>query len=265
MKKPINNAGLVTIITPLYNAEAYISQAIESVLSQTYPHWELLIIDDCSTDTSGSIAAAFAAKDDRIQLHTLSRNSGAAIARNKATSLAKGAYIAFLDADDFWHSQKLEKQLKAMQQGQAAVSFTNYIHINSDAEPIGKRIIALTSLSYKKQHRNNYIGNLTGIYQVSALDKIMVPNIRKRQDWALWLEAIKRSKKPALGLNEDLAFYRVHRDGMSANKVKLIRYNFQFYRNYLGYSWLKSVGCMLQFFYEYFVIRPKQIEVYKPD
>ncbi|MBE14635.1 MAG: glycosyl transferase [Cytophagaceae bacterium] len=265
MKKPINNDGLVTVITPLYNAEAFISQAIESVLSQTYPHWEHLIIDDCSSDTSRAIAQDYATKDNRIQLHTLSRNSGAAIARNKATSLAKGSYIAFLDADDFWHPQKLEKQLQAMQQSEASVSFTNYIHVNSKAKAIGKRIIALASLSYKKQHRNNYIGNLTGMYKASTLGKIMVPNIRKRQDWALWLEAIKRSKKPALGLKEDLAYYRIHPDGMSANKVKLIRYNFQFYRSYLGYSRFKSLGCMLRFFWEYFVIRPRQIETYTPD
>ena len=121
-------------------------------------------------------------------------------------------------------------------------------------------LVALPSLSYQKQHTNNYIGNLTGIYHARSLGKIFSPNIRKRQDWAVWLEAIKKSGQVAVGIQEDLAFYRVRKGSMSSSKVKLVKYNFQFYRNYLKYSWGKSVVCLLRFFWEYFLVRPKYIK-----
>lgn len=261
MIKPIkDNESLVSIITPLYNAQNYISTTIESILSQTYKNWEHIIVDDCSTDNSISIVKQFVETETRIRLITLSRNSGAAIARNKATEAANGAYIAFLDADDFWHPEKLSKHIAFMQSNDCSVSYTNYLHIDKSGESLRKRIKALPKLSYKKQHTNNYIGNLTGIYHSERIGKIIAPNIKKRQDWAVWLEAIKKSKKPALGLQEDLAFYRIHDTSMSSNKLNLIKYNFQFYKNYLNYSYLKAINCLLRFFWEYFTERKKWIE-----
>jgi glycosyltransferase involved in cell wall biosynthesis len=260
MKKLTKNQALVSIITPLYNAEAYITHTIKSIQNQTYPHWEHIIVNDCSTDTSLQIVEDLAKKDVRIKVVTLSRNSGAAQSRNKATELAQGAYIAFLDSDDLWHPEKLEKQLRFMQEKDLAVSYTSYVHINEAGTPIGKRIKALPKLTYKKQHTNNYIGNLTGIYKASEIGKIIAPNIRKRQDWAVWLEAIKKSNRPALGLQEDLAYYRIREDSMSSNKVNLIKYNFKFYKEYLGYSWITSACYLLRFFYEYFFVRIRWIE-----
>lgn len=264
MIKPTKQLPLVSIITPLYNAENYITATIQSIQNQTHTHWEHIIVNDLSTDTSLQLVEAFSKRDARIKVVTLSRNSGAAYSRNKATELAKGAYIAFLDADDLWHPQKLEKQLQFMKEHNAAVSYTNYVHINEAGEPLGKRIKALPELRYKKQHSNNYIGNLTGMYKASEIGKIIAPSIRKRQDWALWLEAIKKSNRPALGLQEDLAFYRIHEGSMSANKLNLVKYNFKFYKEYLRYSWMKSAFCLLGFFYEYFFIRTKWIEKYLP-
>ena len=260
MKKPTNYLPLVSIITPLYNAENYIITTIKSIQKQTYSHWEHIIVNDCSTDNSLQIVEALAKKDTRIKISTLSRNSGAAQSRNKATELATGDYIAFLDADDLWHPEKLEKQLHFMQENNAMVSYTNYLHIDEEGKPLGKRIKALPELSYKKQHSNNYIGNLTGIYKASEIGKIIAPNIRKRQDWAVWLEAIKKSNTPALGLQEDLAYYRVREGSISSNKLNLVKYNFRFYKEYLGYSWIKSAFCLLRFFYEYFFVRTKWIE-----
>ena len=261
-KKHINieSSPLVSIITPLYNAEKFVSETILSIQNQTYSHWELLIVDDASNDASVAIAKDFLEKDDRINLVQLEENKGAAYCRNHATELAKGSFIAFLDADDLWHPEKLEKQLHFMQTTNSDVSLTNYLLINEEGKSLQKRVKALPSLSYKKQHSNNYVGNLTGIYNASALGKILAPNIRKRQDWAVWLEAIKRSGKPAKGLQEDLAFYRVHANSMSANKSRLIKYNYRFYRDYLGYSGIVSSIYLLRFFWEYFFIRPKQIE-----
>tara|TARA_R110001632_G_scaffold164240_3_gene282636 strand:+ start:114 stop:908 length:795 start_codon:yes stop_codon:yes gene_type:complete len=264
MTKPTNIAEqpLVSIITPLYNAQDFITQTIESIQAQTYQNWEQIIVDDLSTDGSVGLVKELAAKDGRIRLITLSRNCGAAEARNKATTLATGDYIAFLDADDCWHPEKLEKQISFMKANNCDVSFTSYVQIDESGKPIGKRIIALPKLSYSKQHLNNYIGNLTGIYKAAQIGKIIAPNIRKRQDWAVWLEAIKKSGKPALGIQEDFAYYRVRIGSISANKMNLIKYNFQFYRTYLGYSWLKSAICLLRFFWEYFFVRTKYIETY---
>lgn len=253
---------LISIITPLYNAQNYITQTIASVQAQTYENWEQIIVDDLSTDDSLSIVKEMAAKDTRIRVITLTRNCGAAEARNKATELANGDYIAFLDADDCWHPEKLEKQITFMKAHDCDVSYTSYLQIDETGKPLGKRIKALPKLTYSKQHLNNYIGNLTGIYKAARIGKISAPSIRKRQDWAVWLEAIKKSQKPALGIQEDLAYYRVHAGSISSNKMNLVKYNFQFYRTYLGYSWIKSAGCLFRFFWEYFFVRTKWIESY---
>ena len=262
MIKPINKGKepLVSIITPLYNAQKYISNTIKSIQSQTYKNWEHIIVDDCSTDNSVTIVKQFSEKDKRIRLISLSLNSGAAYARNKATEAAKGTYIAFIDADDLWHAEKLSKQIAFMQANDCSVSYTSYLHIDHSGKLLGKRIKALPTLSYKKQHRNNYIGNLTGIYHSETIGKIIAPNMKKRQDWAVWLEAIQKSNKPALGLQEDLAFYRIHNTSMSSNKFNLIKYNFQFYKRYLDYSYVKAISCLLRFFWEYFTERKKWIE-----
>lgn len=264
MKKPTNTTEqpLVSIITPLYNAQDFIAQTIASIQGQTYQNWEQVIVDDLSTDRSSEIVKEIALKDTRIQLVTLSRNSGAAEARNKATELATGDYIAFLDADDCWHPEKLEKQISFMETHNCDVSYTSYVQVDEAGKLLGKRVKALPKLNYAKQHLNNYVGNLTGIYKAAQIGKIIAPNIRKRQDWAVWLEAIKRSQKPALGIQEDLAYYRVREGSISSNKMNLIQYNFQFYKAYLGYSWLKSAACLLRFFWEYFLVRTKRIERY---
>lgn len=256
----LEDKPLVSIITPLYNAEKYIAETISSVQNQTYAYWEHIIVDDASNDKSIQIVDSLASGDDRIIFLKNSENKGAAVCRNQATELAHGHFIAFLDADDLWVPEKLEKQLQFMIQNDCAVSFSSYQHINEEGEPLSRRIKALPSLSYKKQHSNNYVGNLTGIYNALLLGKIIAPSIRKRQDWAVWLEAIKRSGKPALGLQEDLAFYRVRKGSISANKMNLITYNFRFYREHLGHSFFMSVFYIIRFFWEYFFVRTKQIE-----
>ena len=251
---------LVSIITPLYNAEKFIAETIASVQNQTYSNWEHIIVDDASSDSSVKITRDLATSDERIKFIENSVNKGAAVCRNRATEEAKGQFIAFLDADDLWSADKLEKQLRFMVEKKCSVSFTSYLHMDEDSRPLNKRIKALVSLSYEKQHSNNYIGNLTGIYKASDIGKIEAPNIKKRQDWALWLEAIKRNGKPALGLQEDLAFYRVHKGSMSGNKLNLVLHNFQFYHKYLGHSIIASAYYMLRFFWEYFLVRPRQIQ-----
>jgi glycosyltransferase involved in cell wall biosynthesis len=135
---------LVSIITPNYNCVQFIAQTIESVLAQTYQNWELIIIDDCSTDGSYEIARSYAKRDKRIKVFRMEKNSGAALARNKGIELSHGDYLAFLDSDDIWISEKLEKQLQFMQTNNCDFSFTEYEHIDERGISIGNR------KSYKK-------------------------------------------------------------------------------------------------------------------
>jgi glycosyltransferase involved in cell wall biosynthesis len=265
MTRPIKsiNQPLVSIITPLYNSERYILETISSIQNQTYNNWELIIIDDASEDESILKTEKLIANDSRIQIIKLLNNKGAAFCRNKATEIAKGTYIAFIDSDDIWHPQKLEKQIDFMIKNKNSVSYTSYLKINEKGQLLNKKVIALKKLTYKKQYKNNYIGNLTGIYNAEKLGKIFAPNIRKRQDWALWLEAIKRNKMPAFGLQKELAFYRVRKKSISANKINLLKYNYAFYNKHLGHSKISSMFYLFRFLFEYFFIRPKQIRTYK--
>ena len=262
MRKPTENIErpLISIITPVYNAERSISETIESVKNQTYTNWEMLLVNDASTDASKSIIEKLASEDIRIKTKNFSENKGAAFCRNEATKLAKGDYIAFLDSDDLWHPEKTEKQLAFMLCNDCDVSFTSYLHIDQMGNSLHKRVIALPNLSYDKLRLNNYIGNLTGMYNAKQLGKIYSPPMRKRQDWALWLEAMYLSGKPALGLQEDLAQYRITKNAMSANKASLVKYNYRFYREYLGYSSFKAFYFLMRFFTEYFFVRPRYIE-----
>ena len=258
----MQKGDLVSIITPLYNSARFIEEAIKSVQQQTYSNWELVIVDDASSDRSVEIVQKLASNDGRIRLFTEEENKGAAYCRNYAIKQAQGTYMAFLDSDDLWNMNKLEEQISFMKEHDCLVSYTSYVQINEESQFLNKRIIALPQLSYQKQHKNNYIGNLTGIYNAQELGKIYSPNIRKRQDWALWLEAIQRSGKPACGIQKDLAYYRVREESMSSNKVKLLKYNFKFYKEFLGYSYLKSSYWLIRFLFEYFFVRTKYIENY---
>lgn len=245
----------------MYNSEAFISETINSVINQTYISWELILIDDFSEDNTLKIITPFLEKYQNIRLLKNSKNEGAAITRNKGIEAAKGDYIAFLDSDDLWKPNKLETQISFMEANNCDVCFSSYEQINEQGKPLNKLVKALPRLTYKKYLKSNYIGNLTGIYNVRALGKIKSPNLRKRQDWLLWLEAIKKSKKPALGIQESLAYYRVRDNSISSNKLELIKHNFWVYKKGLGFSTTKSICYMLVFLKEHFFVKSKQIEI----
>jgi glycosyltransferase involved in cell wall biosynthesis len=250
--------ALVSIITPLYNSEAFIGETIKSILNQTYTNWELLLIDDFSTDDTIDIVNDFILKSDNIKLITNEINQGAAISRNKGIMEAKGDYIAFLDADDLWKPEKIEKQIVFMQNQNCDVCFCSYEQIDESGKPLNKLVKALPVLSYKKYLKSNYIGNLTGVYNAKKLGKITSPNLRKRQDWLLWLNAIKASGKPAKSVQESLAFYRVHKNAMSSNKIALLKHNYWVYKKGLGFSTLKAMYSMFIFLWEHFFVKKKQ-------
>jgi teichuronic acid biosynthesis glycosyltransferase TuaG len=242
----------------MFNSEAYISETINSVINQTYPNWELVLIDDCSTDNTLEIVQTFISKHSNIKLIKNPTNLGAAVARNKGIEAAKGAYIAFLDGDDAWKPKKLETQLAFMNSNDCDVCFSSYDLMNEDGTFLNTQVNALKILPYKKLLKSNYIGNLTGMYNAEVLGKILSPNLRKRQDWLLWLAAIKKSGKPALGIEESLAYYRVRKDSMSSNKTSLLKHNYWVYKKGLGFSTIKSLYFMLIFLFEHFFIKSKQ-------
>lgn len=242
----------------MHNSEAFISECINSVLNQTYKNWELLLIDDDSTDRTLQVVQVFIDKNSNIKLLKNQANSGAAISRNKGIVEANGEFIAFLDADDLWKPKKLEKQIEFMTKHYLDVCFSSYELINENGQLIQKTIKALPSLTYQKLLKSNYIGNLTGIYNAKVIGKITTPNLRKRQDWLLWLSAIKKSGKPAKSLSESLAYYRVRQDSVSSNKVNLLKYNYWVYKKGLGFSEYKSFYHLMIFLIEHFFIKSKQ-------
>ncbi|MBU2949614.1 glycosyltransferase [Tamlana agarivorans] len=252
--------SLVTVITPMHDSEAYISESINSVLNQSYKNWELILIDDYSQDKTLKIIQPFLETYSNIKLLKNTVNSGAAISRNKGIEAAQGDYISFLDADDLWKPNKLEVQIHFMKTENCAVSFSSYEFIDENGKPLDKIAQALNSLSYSKLLKSNYIGNLTGVYDVKRLGKVTSPNLRKRQDWLLWLAVIKKSGKPALGMSESLAFYRVRKGSMSSNKMTLIKHNYWVYQKGLGFSKGKAFYSMLVFLKEHFFVKSKLIQ-----
>ncbi|WP_298418048.1 glycosyltransferase family 2 protein [uncultured Kordia sp.] len=248
---------LVSVITPTYNAELFIKETIESVRAQTYNNWELILVDDASKDTTVSILKKYTEEDIRIKFHVLEKNSGAAIARNTAIEKATGSYIAFLDADDLWMPEKLSKQIAFMQKENIQVCFASYELMNEVGKSLGKKVNALPKVNFSKMLKSNYIGNLTGIYNATTLGKVYMPNIRKRQDWALWLTLIKKVEF-AYSISEPLAKYRVREDSISSNKLNLLKYNYTIYRKALKFGAFKSSLYLIRFLIEHFFIKPQQ-------
>jgi teichuronic acid biosynthesis glycosyltransferase TuaG len=240
----------VSIITPTYNSLQFIKETIQAILTQTYTNWELLITDDCSTDDTWQLLQEYAKKDKRIKVFQLKNNSGPGVARNFSIKQATGRFIAFCDSDDQWKPDKLEKQLNFMNENDLALSCSSYNVIDEEGKPIGQ-VIAPQKLTYKTMLRNNYIGCLTAIYDTEKLGKVFMPDIRKRQDWALWLIILKKIPY-ALSIQENLAIYRDRSQSMSSNKIDLIKYNWNIDRKIEKFSVISSMFLILQFLFFYF-------------
>ena len=236
----MESKDLVSIITACYNSENYISETINSVLNQTYQNWELLIVDDCSTDNTKSLIKKFQKTEKRIKLFQLNENCGAAVARNKAIKEAKGTFIAFLDSDDMWLPKKLELQLEFMISNNYNLTHTSYELIDHQGNSLKKTIVPAKILGYKDMLYSNKIGCLTAIYNQSEIGKKYMPLLRKRQDYALWLKILKTGEK-AYGLVEVLSQYRNTESSISNNKLNLIKWNWKLLREVENLSFIKSV------------------------
>ncbi len=255
----MEHTPLVSVIMPAYNTALFISEAINSVRNQSYPNWELIIIDDASTDTTVSIAENIMIVDPRIKLLKNTHNKGSGISRNLGIKGASGKFIAFLDSDDLWLKHKLEVQVKFMKENDLAMTYSSYLLMNEVGGETNKIVEALPFLTYHKLLRSNYVGNLTGIYDVEKIGKVYAPSIRKRQDWALWL-IILRSVGKTKGILQPLAIYRQRRDALSNDKTALLKHNFRIYRKFLDFSLLKSYRYMGRFLWEHFLVKRRQIK-----
>lgn len=227
---------LVSIIMPSYNSEKYISESIDSIIKQSYSNWELLITDDASTDKTLEIIKGYSKIDQRIKIYKLTQNNGAGNARNNSISQAKGRFIAFCDSDDIWYSSKLSRQVEFLKNNNLSFTYSSY--------DIQKRnsIVKVNSpltISYRKILRANYLGCLTVIYDSEKLGKLYMSEVRKRQDWILWiriLSIIESSK----GVEESLALYRVRQNSLSGKKIRLFKYIYIVYRE-SGFSIVSSL------------------------
>ena len=217
---------LVSIIMPSYNTAKYIKNSVNSVLAQTYQNWELLIVEDCSTDNTMEVLSTF--DDERIKVFVNERNSGAALSRNFALRQAKGRWIAFLDSDDIWHPQKLEKQIAFMEQNGYAFTFTDYrIRLNGEWLPYintGPDVV-----NKRKMYNYCYFSTITVMYDVNVIGLIQIENLRKNNDYAMWLKAIEKSKAYRLG--ECLSYYIKHSGSVSSGKkIKLLVWHYALFR-----------------------------------
>lgn len=246
----MKDVGTVSIITPLYNCEKFISCTIESVLQQTYTNWEMIIVDDKSTDRSLQKAKYYARKDSRIKIIQSDKNNGAAIARNRAIKESNGHYIAFLDSDDLWLPNKLEYQVMFMFNNKITFSYTAYKKIDEDETNRGV-VSVPQSVTYYDLLNTNIIGCLTAMYDASKLGKLYMPNIARRQDYALWLK-ILRKEGEAFGLDIPLAVYRVRDNSISSNKLKAAAYQWKVYRDIEQLNLFKSIHHFINYSYHGF-------------
>lgn len=230
---------LVSIITPTYNCAKFIARTIDSVQAQTYQNWEMIIVDDRSADNTKEIVEEYIKNDPRIHYHLLEVNSGAAVARTEAMKLAKGSYMAFLDSDDIWMPDKLERQIKWMNDNGYAFSCTAYEQIDEDDNSLNRTIKTIKKTDYNRLLLDCPVGNSTVIYDVEKMGKFEVPNIRKRNDDALWLQMLKKEKY-IWGMPDVLMKYRIRQNSISSNKLKVIKYHWILYRQIEHLSVLRS-------------------------
>jgi len=229
---------MVSVVTPLYDSSDTILETIKSVLNQTYSNWEMLIVDDCSNDDSCQIVQSIIEKNSKIQLILLDENSGAAVARNKAIKAANGRFIAFLDSDDLWMPDKLEKQIAFMLKNRCPFSFCAYDKINGVGETIG--YVGVPELvTYHDLLKTCVIGCLTAVYDTEYFGKVEMPLIRKRQDFGLWLRLLKNVEF-ACGIQYPLGSYRVRKGSISSNRANSISSMWCLYREVENLSILSS-------------------------
>lgn len=219
---------LVSIITPSYNTANYIEETIQSVLNQTYENWEMIIVDDCSTDNTDMVVQKYLS-DSRIKYLKNPKNSGAAVSRNYALREAKGKWIAFLDSDDIWLADKLEKQIEFMKKNNYNFSYTNYEEIDENSNSLGVFVSGPKKISKHGMYNYCWMGCLTVMFNAEYVGQIQINDIKKNNDYAIWLKVCKKAK--CFLLDEKLAKYRKRTGSISNHSYKtLIAWHYRLFR-----------------------------------
>lgn len=214
--------GLVSVVTPVYNAEEVIERTIDSVIHQTYENWELILVDDCSKDNSANLIKKMAQNEIRIKYVKLEQNSGAAVARNRGIDMATGKYIAFLDADDYWLEDKLQRELDLMKEKDCAFVYAATQMIDLHDEKIGDYTPVPEWTDYNHLLKQTVIATSTVLLDMDRIGVFSMPLRRSGQDYATWLMLLRRIDK-AYGINEPLTLYRISPKSLSSNKFKSIK------------------------------------------
>ncbi len=244
--------ALVSIITPAYNSAKFIAETIQSVQNQTHENWEMIVVDDGSSDETVAIVQAFIDKDKRIQCYKLAQNSGPAVARNFAIEKAKGAFMTFIDADDIWFPNFIENSIKTIEKTGVSFVFSSYKRSNENLEFVYSDFIVPQKVSYTDILKSNSISCLTAFVDIKTLGKKYMPLIRKRQDMGLWLNYLKVIPF-AYGIQETQAIYRIRENSLSRKKSDLIYYQWQFYRAVEQLNVFQSLYYMAHWMYRGFM------------
>ncbi|ABA89037.1 glycosyltransferase [Syntrophotalea carbinolica DSM 2380] len=238
----------VSIITPCHNSAPFVLETIKSISEQTFTNWEHILVDDASTDDTWQIIQKYCSSEPRAKCFRLTKNSGAALARNMAIEAAQGRYIAFIDSDDLWMPEKLEKQIEFMRYKNAYLSFSSYEKINEYGVRSGRMVDVPNEVNYNEILKGCVIGCLTAMYDSKYLGKVYMPDIRRGQDYGLWLRILRRGHI-AYGLNCPLALYRERSGSISSSKFKKAYSQWRIYRNIEKLSLICSLKNF--FFYSY--------------
>lgn len=226
------NFGLISIIMAAYNAERTIEQAIDSVLRQTYPDFELLVVNDCSTDRTAELVRGITARDSRVRLISNVKNSGVSYTRKHGLEESNGSWIAILDSDDVWTPEKLEKQIALQKKSNADLLFTGSAFMDSDGQPMDWYLHAPEEVTYRQLLKQNVLSNSSALVRKELYAKHYAVGDGMHEDFAIWLSILKEGKK-AYGVDEPLLIYRIAKSSKSGNKVKAAKMNWNTYR-YVG-------------------------------
>lgn len=234
---------LVSIITPTYNCASFISETIDSVQAQTYKNWEMIIVDDCSTDNTKEIVEQYQKHDSRIQYYRLTNNSGAAEARNEALRRANGRWIAFLDSDDLWTPEKLEHQIRFMNDNGYSFSYHEYEEIDEDSQKLGIYVSGKKHVGKFDMFACCWPGCLSVMYDSEKIGLIQIENIKKNNDTALWLKAIKKADCHLL--KDNLALYRRRKGSITPPDIKTkIKWHYTLFRQAEKMNTFVAIFCM---------------------
>lgn len=223
----MNDKNLVSIIMPSWNSERFVRESIQSVINQTYENWELIFVDDCSSDSTAEIVKAF--ENPRIKYYRNDSKQGAAFSRNRAIREAKGKYVAFLDSDDLWSPEKLEKMVDFMMSNGYVFAYHNYEKIDEDSNKLNVCVTGPDKVTKRKMYHYQYPGCLTAMYDAEYMGLLQINDIKKNNDYAMMLKLCK--KADCYRLNENLAQYRVCKVSISHDKIiKKIKSHYDLFR-----------------------------------